>query len=282
MTVDLQVLILPAFDDLDGLPGEASAWDQVYDFDHTIDIEGFPTSLRYTEKGVGIVPTGIGKSAAATTVTALLASDHLDLSETFFLTVGVAGGPPEIPVGSVIISDAIVDWDDKVRFDEDATDSENPLPLAMNPYTEGEGWYGLNDVLVSRAESCAEDVELSTPDEMGESAQSPELLTGTNLSGDELWHGHQMAEQAEWVTDEYGVGSHLVTEMEDAGTATALSRFDRLDEYCSIRGVSNHDRPVATISSRESFFAEEFESGFAVGLENAVAVATPVLESHLD
>jgi len=129
MTTDLSVLVLPAFDDLPEVPGEATPWYEAYDLSETVQIAGLAEPLRHNGSGLGVVPTGVGKTAAASTTTALLTADNLDLSETLFVTAGVAGGPPSLAIGSVVVASAIVDWDDKCRFDEEATE---PVPLSLS------------------------------------------------------------------------------------------------------------------------------------------------------
>lgn len=284
MTVTLDVLVLPAFDDLAGLPSEATPWEREFSLDQTIQVPGVPNPVRYAENGIGVVPTGVGKIAAATTTTALLSTERIDLSEALVCSVGVAGGPPRLPVGSVVLSETIIDWDDKCRFD-----GETEIPLAMNPYTENQGTFELDNTLVNKAASRAASVDIR-PNREGASDENaaepsldeqPEIRTGTNLCGDELWHGRELAAQAVWLTEQYGCDSYCVTEMEDVGTASALARFDRLDQYLSIRGVSNHDRPAQGENSKESFFGEEFESGFTLGIENAVTVAQSVVTPRL-
>ncbi|MXR52275.1 phosphorylase [Halovenus sp. WSH3] len=270
MATDLDVLVLPAFDNLGDLPAETTPWERAYDLDRQREIAGLSRPLRYTERGVGVVPTGVGKSRAAVTTAALLGSDLIDLGDGLVLSVGVAGAPPSLPVGSVVVSERVVDWDEKCRFD----DGE----LAMNPYTEGRGCYTLDAALVSEITSLGREVDLDTPEQ---STEEPRLRRGTNLCGDELWHGAAVAEQAEWLAEQYDASPYCVTEMEDAGTATALERFGRLDSYCAIRGVSNHDRPTGDRSARESFFAEGFEDGFGLGVENAAAVARAVVDDRL-
>ena len=86
MTLDVDALVLPAFDDLDGLPGEAAPWRAAYDLEGAIEIDGVPTPLRYSDRGLAVVPTGIGKAAAATTTAALLSSDRLDLAGALVLS----------------------------------------------------------------------------------------------------------------------------------------------------------------------------------------------------
>ena len=280
MTVDLHTLILPAFNDLEGLPGEMEPWQETYEFDHRLTIEGVPSPLRYTDRGLGIVPTGVGKIAATATTTALCASNDLDLDDTRILSVGVAGGPPDLPIGSVVLADCIVDWDDKCRFD-----SAEGVPLSLNPYTEGAGVFDLNDDVVESAEAAAGGVELVARDSSetptGQSDVVPKITTGTNLCGDELWHGGALAEQATWLVEVHGRGPYRVTEMEDAGTAGALQRFGRLDQYLSVRGISNHDRPTEGVSAEKNFFDPTFEGGFRLGIENAVRVAKAVVETEL-
>ena len=281
MPIDIDVLVLPAFDDLAGLPGEAAPWREAYDLERTIRIEGVSTPLRYTEDGLAVVPTGVGKMAAATTTTALLTSDELELDDALVLSVGAAGGPPGLPIGTVVVADSIVDWDDKCRLDP--TD-DGRFPLRPNPYTEGQGAFELDFELVETARLLGHDVELASkgdePDSEDETIE-PKVLGGTNLFGDEFWHGKALAEQASWLVEEHGMKPYRATEMEDAGTAAALERFGRLDRYLSIRGITNYDRPTGDESPDEYLFDQPFESGFGVGIENAVAVARAVADEEL-
>lgn len=261
MVVELHNLVLPAFEELGDLPAETGPWKRAYEFTGRLELDGLARPLRYTDDGLGIVPTGVGKTAAATTTTTLFTSERVDLTEAVILSVGVAGAPPSIPVGSVVVSDRIVDWDLKCRFPDD---------VAENPYVE-RGVYELDGELVDEIEQVGSAVALGG---------DAELRRGTNLSGDELWHGAELADRADWLADQYDAAPYRATEMEDAGTAAALVRFGRLDSYCAIRGVSNHDRPPEGLSARESFFSDEFEDGFSRAVENAVAVARTVVDGR--
>jgi len=272
MTVDLTALVLPAFDDLDGVPSELAPWTTHYEFDGTCRIEGLDSPLQYTDSGVGIVPTGIGKAAAATTVTALVTSDAVRVDDALFVSVGVAGGPPELDIGTVVVADAVVDWDHKCRVDpEDGED----VPLTTNPHTGGMA-FDLDEERIDWALEIAADVSLTA----GETAsRSPRVVRGANLCGDELWHGSALARQAEWLLDEHDLGPYCATEMEDAGTAFALDRLGYLDQYLCVRGLSNHDRPVDDRSPMESLFSPAFEEGFGIGIENAVSVARALVDA---
>lgn len=264
MSVDLHTLVLPAFESLPSLPSEVAPWETAYDLDTEVSIPGAPAPLRH-DGDIGVLPTGVGKAAAASTVASVCAT--LDLTDTLVFSVGVAGGPPSLPIGSVVIAETILDWDLKCRFDDGSP------PLASNPYVGEQGRYELDEDHVDTAYERAAHVQLDT-----EGDQSPIVTTGTNVCGDELWHGRELAETVEWLVAERNCPSYRVTEMEDAGTATALERFGYLDQYLSIRGIANHDRPTGDTSARASFFDPTFEAGFERSLANAVTVARAVVE----
>lgn len=280
----LDVLVLPAFDELPGLPSEREPWIDAYGLDRIIDHDGLPKPLRYND-GVGVVPTGVGKSAAAATVSTLLATDAVDLTDATVLSVGVAGGPPRGPtVGSVVLADRIVDWDNKVRLDPTAEQ-----PLNVNPYNDSVATFEFNDRLVDRATEAAKSASLASPDESvlstiaqyeaADRSATPSVRTGVNCCADELWHGRELAAQVEAFLARRGHSNYLVTEMEDAGTAIALDRYDRRDAYLSLRAVANFDRPPAGQAPQESLFGEAFEAGFPVAVENAVRAGTAVVEA---
>jgi len=276
MTVSLDALVLPAYEDLEGLPGEAAPWHEAYSLEHTVEVAGTPGPLHH-DGHLGVVPTGVGKAAAATTVSALLSSPRVDVRGALVCSVGVAGGPPAVPIGSVVVADTVLDWDDKCRFGGGS--------LALNPYTGEQGVFRLDADLVEWGRSVANGVALREPAASVEHGQTserpPEILGGVNVCGDEHWHGGAIAEQVEWLLAERGVGEYRVTEMEDAGTAFALERFGLLDRYLAVRGVANHDRPPGEDDPAESMFDPAFESGFGVAVENAVSVGQAIVDAHV-
>lgn len=270
--MNLDVIILPAFDDVPGLPGEASPWEEHYQFSETIQIPGAPDPLQVSTEGVGLIPTGIGKANAAATVTGLLASERVDCSAALFLTVGVAGGPPSLSVGSVVVSSAIVDWDMKCRFD-----GAGSHVLAPNPYVD-EPVYDLAPTQVEEALSAVDGDDDLAGTLAGEDSA---VVAGANVCGDELWHGRAVAEQVESWVGRFDCGPYRATEMEDAGTARALERFGRLGDYVSIRGIANPDRPPEGTPPRTYFGSDDFEAGFKTGLANAISVATAVISEKI-
>lgn len=263
MTVALDALVFAAFDDLAGIGSEVDPWRTRYPLTETVAIPGVPTPLHH-DGTFGVIATGIGKAAAATSVTACLSTTALDLTNTRFLSVGVAGGPPSVgPIGSVVFADAIVDWDLKLR-DDGGT-------LEPNPYIDEQAVVHLDPNLRDVALDAAADVSLRSLDEV------PTVTVGTNLCGDELWHGAHLATAAERLVAAHDVGPYAVTEMEDSATAHALRRFDRLDDYLCVRAVANYDRPVDGAD-----FAGAFARGFPIAIDNAVTVASAVIDRLSD
>lgn len=263
MAIDLEMIVLVAFDELEGLPSERSPWIERYDIDRSVELTGCPTPVYVNDRGLAVVTTGIGKTAAAVSTAALLASDRFNHDDARFLTVGVAGGPPDsVEIGSVVIATSIVDWDAKLRWDGDEQ------PIAINPYLDEPSAFSLEESLVDEASRAASEVR-------------PPVHLGTNVCGDELWHGATTARQVEWLVDRLGCDPYLATQMEDAGTTCALARFDCLDRYLSLRGIANYDRPTDGTSPREHLLSDDFEAGFERGLTSAIEVASAVVDTHL-
>lgn len=261
----LRVVVLPAVD------LELRPWLAGVEFTDELSLPGLGEPLRVTDDGVGVVPTGIGKAGAATTLAALFASERLDCSKAFVLTVGIAGGPPETgPFGSVCVGDRVVDWDRKHRV----ADDDRPVDLLY--WRERDYVYDLDSTLADLAVDVAEGTDLRTVTETAAG-----VTRGTVVSGDEFWHGESLAEQAEWLVDAYDAGEYRVTEMEAAGAVVALDRFDALDRYVVVRSLANHDRPPADRSAHENLDFETGEHANEVAAENAYRVGRGLVERLL-
>jgi purine nucleoside permease len=269
-----EVVILPAFTEAEytGDASEVAPWLDRYEFDHAIDVAGVDQPLRHaSDPGVTLVPTGIGKSAAATTVSAIAAGDDLSLDEATIVTVGIAGCPPDAgTLGSVFITDWVVDWDIKLWIGETTA----PMQWLTKEYH-----WQLNSDLVDRAVAAAGDVQLADSDRAAEIREqyddnrTPAVDIGSTVCGDEVYHGAAIAAQVDDLCDSYGVDGFVTTEMEDAGTATALERFGLLDQYLSIRAAANFDREPPGGDPAESIDNDVFD----LGIENAIRVGQAVV-----
>ncbi|WP_433630213.1 phosphorylase [Halomicrococcus sp. NG-SE-24] len=290
--VEPDVVVLPAFAAGDvtveaDLPNEVEPWLDEYAFDRELAVPGANAPVRYTDDGVAITPTGMGKADAAATVTALLRAPGLDCSDAAFLTVGIAGASPEAgTLGSVFIADHVVDWDRKQRWDG-AGDDDPVETMRLLPYRPRDYAYGLDDDFVERAYGWASDVALRDTERAREHRErysqdaargAPTVAVGTTLCGDEFWHGARHAEAARWLVDRYDAGEYATTEMEDFGTAAALDRFDRLESYLSVRGVVNFDRPPEGRTAREGIDEDLDAATVELGLENAFRVGSRIVD----
>ena len=275
MTLDPAVVVLPAFTTAEytGDASEVAHWHDRYDFDREVDIDGCKHELLYgREPDIALVPTGIGKSEAATTVTALAAGDTVALDDATILTVGIAGcNPAAGTLGSVFISDRVVDGDIKLRIGE----TTRRMQWLVDEYV-----WELDTDLIARAVGATQDVSLADSERARairaayDDSRSPTVDTGTTVCGDEVYHGATVATKVGQLCESYGIAEFATTEMEDAGTATALERFGLLDQYVSIRAASNFDREPAGGDPTESIERDVFE----LGTENAVRVGHAVVQ----
>jgi len=89
-----------------------------------------------------------------------------------------------------------------------------------------------------------------------------------------VYHGTETAAQVEALCESYGIEGFATTEMEDAGTATALERFDLLDQYLSVRAAANFDREPPGGDPAESITHDVFD----LGIENAFRVGRRLVD----
>lgn len=278
MTLHPDVVVLPAFTDAEytGDASEVDPWLDRYEF-ASLDVPGVVHPVRHAPNaGLVLAPTGIGKAAAATTVSALAAGDAVALDDATIISVGIAGVVPAAgTLGSVFVADRVVDGDIKLRIGE----TTSRMQWLVDDYV-----WELDSDLVGRAAGVASDVELADSDEAAairadyDDDRSPTVATGPTVCGDEVYHGTAAAAAVDSLCDSYGIDSVATTEMEDAGTATALERFGLLDQYVSIRAAANFDREPAGGDPDESITRDVF----ALGIENAVRAGAAVVEEFAD
>lgn len=267
---------------------ERRPWLEQYEITDGLAVPGMDTPIYLTEEGVALTTTGIGKSDAATTVASLLATPGIDLESAYVLSAGIAGASPRTAaLGSVVVADAVVDWDRKHRWDRptetsDSADERHAIDTLA--YRPRDYVHYLEERLVDGALEAAREVTLQDDPDVRAyqrrypraTADGPTVKTGTTVCGDEFWHGPQYAREVEWLCEQYGVAPYATTQMEDAATATALERFGRLEQYLSIRAVANYDRPAPGQSVEESF--DGTEASLALAIENAARVGLAVTE----
>lgn len=290
-------------------PGEFQNWYTEYGLDTQIEVPGAQTDVYYNpDNGVAATVTGIGKSLCTTSVTSILASPAFDLDETFFISAGISGTPPEVgTTGSVFVSDYVVDWDLAHRWaqedsetadynressqgkgqgqDRGQSNADN-YALELLPYRPFDYSYEIDPDHVSQALSIAKDVSLTDSEVAKEYRQNyteeaaqrePFVDIGTTVCGDEYWHGETFSNQAQYICDQYEAGTYATTEQEDFGTASALRRHGHFDRYLSLRSVSNFDQPYPGQTVRESLF-EADSGGYLPSIRNVFRVGSAIAD----
>ncbi|AGB16889.1 purine nucleoside permease [Halovivax ruber XH-70] len=294
------VLVLPAVA-FDPPFDERELWLERLPIETAYEIPGADGPLYVTaDTRVAVTTTGLGKAPAATTVAALWGAGGLDLSETYWLSAGIAGSAPaRAALGSVVVADAILDWDRKHRWDPTElgppTEGDNvndPSPardadrsaVEQLAYLPEDALFDVEPALVELARDAASDVALTTdrgvrdyqetyPDAP---ASAPAVDVGPTVTSDEFWHGTGVAREVDSLAAAYGIDPYVTTQMEDAATATALGRFDAADRYLSLRAVANYDRPAPGETVHDSF--EGTTDSVALARENVVRVGLAVVD----
>lgn len=283
--IEIRALVCPATERKPGEgPSEATAWTEAYGFENRIDVPGVPEPVRYTDDGLALAVSGIGKTSTATAMTSLCRSPRLDLSQAYVLSAGIAGTDPAVgTLGAVFLANAVVDWDLKQRWAAADAPGADP-PMRPLPFRDRDFVYRPDDRLLAAARTIAESVDLASPPVTREYAgrhdgaaagREPFVGVGATVCGDEFWHGETLAGHVQWLVDEYDAGKYATTEAEDAAAAAVLEAFGLLDRHLSVRGVSNFDRPAPDGSIPASL---DDYGGVDVAIENTFRVASEVAD----
>lgn len=290
--VDVKVFVIAAFEVADlkkregmgDAPGEFQLWYRNYDLTDAVDVPGAFSPVYHNDEGVAGTVVGIGKTNAATSLSSILRSPKFDFENTYFVTAGIAGSPPDVgTLGSVFVSDAVADWDLVHRWSRADGDAD-PYAMMFRP-NRPDHVYELNGNLVKTARRLGERASLTDTERAKEyrklypqeTAQSnPFVGVGTTMCGDTYWHGSTLSDQAGYIAEEYGASTYATTEMEDFATARVLDRFGHLDRYVSLRSVSNFDQPHPCQSVQESLAADS--GGFLPSVTNVYRVGSRLVD----
>lgn len=280
-------------------PGEFQKWAEYYQFDKMVQVPGARTPVFYNDDGVGATITGMGHALCGPSVASILANPQLDLEDTYFLSAGISGTPPDVgTLGSVFVTDYVVAWDYAHRWaQEDSANAsynrkegkgkgqEDDYALIAEPWDDFTYAYEINPALVEAAYNMGSQVSLADSQRAEEyrqnypdkkARQDPFVDVGTTVSSEEYWHGETFSDQAQYISDLAGAGTYATTEMEDFATASALRRHGYLDQYLSLRSVSNFDQPYPGQTVRESLAANS--GGFLPSLENVFRVGSALVD----
>jgi purine nucleoside permease len=286
------------------IPGELQLWLERLHLDTEFVFPMGEEPLYMNDDGVMAIMTGGGITNATASIMALGMDPRFDLTHSYWLVAGIAGGDPEdISLGSAAWARHVVDGDLAYEIDGREIPDSWPygmIPLgAMKPTKDpdelnpdrrpGTISFSLNQGLVDWAFSITRDLDLGDGPGIAAyreaynghpAAQRPPFVTiGDNLSSSTYWHGVLLNEWAnDWVPLYAGEGANfMTTDMEDSGIMTSLHRLGRdhrvdTERVLVLRTVSNYTMPPkgeSAIWSKAQSYADNgmpsFESAFVVG-----------------
>jgi purine nucleoside permease len=309
-SIKIKVVVVAMFEsgeDTGDRPGEFQFWVEREKLEKVLPFPGGyrPLRLSNDESVLGVV-TGGGVTNATSTIMALGLDSRFDLSKAYWIVAGIAGvDPHDASLGSAAWADYVLDGD-LVR-EVDAREaapgwpygrfpigSKNPNELpTRQPDTVV---YEMNQQLVEWAYQLTKDVKLTDSPEAAayraryegfpKATLPPFVLKGASLGSSTYWHGKIMNQWAnDWVklwTN--GQGNYVMTNMEDNGTVTALTRLakaSRVDfrRVLVLRTASNYDMQAPDQTAVDSVLGEY--AGGLPALESAYRVGSAVLHELL-
>ena len=291
-----RVLTVALFD------AEADLWLERANLSRTVAVPGSFSPLRCNPVGTHcLVVTEMGTANATATLMALGLSERLDLRSSYVLVAGIAGVDPKMgTLGSAAWAEWVVDGDLAHEIDPRELPANRDYPFSRLGCAAGwcdEGWsagtevFRLNSALTAQAVRLSRDTELTTSAAATAYAArypaglparaAPTVVQCDSLAASTYWHGARLSDWAGWWTARLtgGRGRYCMSNMEDSGVLTALSRLadaGRADlaRVMVLRTASNFDQPYPGQSAQASIRADS--GGFGPSIENAYRAGSAV------
>ncbi len=287
-------------------PGEFQYWVERENWVHEIPVSGVDHPVLTDDSGtIGVVS---GTSVrAADQIMALVLSGKFDFSKTYWIFNGIAGVDPAVAsIGSAAWSRYVIDAD--IVYEIDSREADPSWPYAIMPilssvpntlpkkagYVPDTMAFPLNPALVKWAYELTKDTAIPDSADMKSfralyvglpNAQKPPfVLYGESFGTSRYWHGKTLTLWArDWTklwTD--GKGELAMADMEDQGTAYALTRLSRMGKLdfqrvLYLRTGSNYTMPPPKMDVIKSLQAEY--QGYLPSLEAAYRVGSQVAHS---
>ena len=310
-TLSVKVVIVTMFEigtDADDKLGELQIWLDNGEFSEVFPFQGY-RDLYYDPKAdVLLMATGIGTARSAAATMAVGMDQRFDLSDAYWLVVGIAGIDPEdATVGSAVWAEYLLDGDLGHQIDAREIPEDWPFgyfprftsrPFDKNkPEPSGEV-FRLNSELTEWAYQLTKDTDL--PDD--ESAEherllykfhpaargTPKVMKGDSISALTFWHGALLNEWANRLMSYWteGKGNMVTAAMEDTGTYLSLLWLDRIkrvkkDRLMVLRSGSNFTMQPPSRTAAENLVREANDRNYAgleIALESGYRVGSKVVE----
>lgn len=291
---------------------ESAPWLEAMDFEHNITIPGlsplYPTIYCTANYSVCELTTGEGEINAASTITALGLSPLFDLSHTYFLISGIAGGEPEYTtMGSVTFAKYAVQvaLEYQVSYQEFiatnpnwtsgywAYGTDDPWTYPGNVY--GTEVFEVNENLRDRAVELAMTAELQNGTELNESNRKlynetaarslPTIVKCDALTSDNYFTGNVLSDYfsfyASLMTN--GSATYCSTAQEDNASLEAFTRLHKhgLADYNRVmvmRSISDFSRPPPSkANDTVAWFNDPQDGGSTVAFNNLPIAGMPIV-----
>jgi purine nucleoside permease len=310
--IPVKVVVVAMFEagaDTGDTPGELQNWVERDHLDRIIPTPAAYHAVRMNAQGEMAVLTGRGTAHAASTIMAVGLDPRFDLSHSYWIIAGIAGGDPDqVSLGSAVWARYVVDGD--LGYEIDAREipadwTTGFLPLGKKlPYEQpaeppdGQA-YALNPTLANWAFNFTRTVALDDSAPLKESRSHfdgaaaqlpPQVFLGDTMSSSTFWHGKLLNDwAAKWVPYMTGgKGVFATTAMEDTGTLQSLTTLARagrvnLDRVMVLRTVSNYDRQPRGLSATESLASQRVGTyaAYLPSLEAAYRIGHAVVNELL-
>lgn len=289
---------------------ERDPWLKAMDFVHNITIPGlspvYPDIHCTTNYTICQITTGEGEINAASSISALTLNPLFDLTKTYFLVGGIAGGEPNYTtIGGVTFAKYAVQvgleyqlaYEDYHKTNPDwisgyipyGTDDQNTYP--GNVY--GTEVFEVNEKLRDRAVELASKVHLNNGTEgnakfrklYNETAAQglPKVVKCDSLTSDNYFTGNVLNDYFANFTllMTNGSATYCSTAQEDNATLEVMTRLAKhglvdYDRIMIMRTISDFSRPPPSMSAYEYFFNRS-DGGISASLENLVIAGTPII-----
>ncbi|KAK6454163.1 purine nucleoside permease [Scheffersomyces xylosifermentans] len=295
---------------------ERDPWLEALDFVHNITLPGlspiYPTVHCTTNYTICQITTGEGEINAAASVTALTMNPLFDLSKTYFLIAGIAGGEPKYTtIGGVTFAKYAVQVGLEYQFDYTdyhntnanwtsgyipyGTDNQDTYP--GNVY--GTEVFEVNEKLRDRAVELALKVDLNNGTKQNaafralynETAASslPSVYKCDVLTSDNYFTGNALGDYFANLTKlmTNGSATYCSTAQEDNASLEVFTRLDKyglvdFDRVIVMRTISDFSRPPPSLfNNTVKFFFDSDQGGIGASLDNLVLAGTPIIHDIL-
>lgn len=310
----VKVVIVSMFEigaDSGDVAGEFQLWKERRKLDTRIPFPQSFHDLAYNPdtQVLGMV-TGIGSIRSATATLALGLDQRFDLTQAYWLVVGIAGiDPQDASIGSAAWARWLVDGDlgheiDPREIPKDwkwgyfPRGRQGPNDPAPPPPSQGEV-FELNAGLRDWAFDLTKDLKL--PDDPAIAAERarftahpnaqrpPFVLKGDQLAALTFWHGEMMNGWANDWTHYWtqGQGEFVTSAMEETGTFQSLTYLDAIgradkDRVLVLRAGSNYTMPPPGVSAADYLLREnEGYAGLNAAMESLYLAGSVVVDELL-